>query len=38
MGYRSCFYRTVPLGAPPRPDLALAVDPAMPRPGAAHGH
>jgi phosphoribosyl-AMP cyclohydrolase len=38
MGYRSCFYRTVPLGAAPRPDLALTVDPSMPRPGAAHGH
>jgi phosphoribosyl-AMP cyclohydrolase len=38
MGYRSCFYRTVPLGAAPLPDLALAVDPAMPRPGVARGH
>lgn len=38
MGYRSCFYRTVPLGAPPTPDLALTVDPAMPRPGAARRH
>jgi phosphoribosyl-AMP cyclohydrolase len=37
-GYRSCFYRTVPLGAEPGPDLALAPDPAMPRPGVAHGH
>jgi phosphoribosyl-AMP cyclohydrolase len=38
MGYRSCFYRTVPLGAAPTPGLALALDPAMPRPGDAHGH
>lgn len=38
MGYRSCFYRTVPLGAEPGPDLALAPDPAMPRPGVAHGN
>jgi phosphoribosyl-AMP cyclohydrolase len=38
MGYRSCFYRAVPLGAGPTPDLALTVDPAMPRPGVARGH
>ncbi|MBN9010087.1 MAG: phosphoribosyl-AMP cyclohydrolase [Rhizobiales bacterium] len=37
-GYRSCFYRTVPVGAAPTPGLALSFDPAMPRPGAAHGH
>lgn len=37
-GYRSCFYRTVPVGAPPTPDLALSFDAAMPRPGDAHGH
>ncbi len=30
-GYRSCFYRTVPLGAEPTPDLALDFDAAMPR-------
>jgi phosphoribosyl-AMP cyclohydrolase len=30
-GYRSCFYRTVPLGAEPTPDLTLAFDSAMPR-------
>jgi len=30
-GYRSCFYRTVPLGTAPTPDLALAQDRAMPR-------
>ncbi len=30
-GYRSCFYRTVPLGAEPTPDLALGLDAAMPR-------
>lgn len=30
-GYRSCFYRTVPLGAEPTPDLALAFDGAMRR-------
>lgn len=30
-GYRSCFYRTVPLGAAPTPDLALAFDRAMKR-------
>jgi phosphoribosyl-AMP cyclohydrolase len=30
-GYRSCFYRTVPLGAEPTPDLALGFDPAMRR-------
>lgn len=30
-GYRSCFYRTVPVGAAPSPDLALAFDQAMPR-------
>ena len=37
-GYRSCFYRTVPVGAAPTPGLALSFDLAMPRPGAAHGH
>ncbi|MEX0852892.1 MAG: phosphoribosyl-AMP cyclohydrolase [Bauldia sp.] len=30
-GYRSCFYRTVPIGAAPTPGLALVFDEAMPR-------
>jgi len=30
-GYRSCFYRSVPVGAAPMPDLALAFDEDMPR-------
>jgi phosphoribosyl-AMP cyclohydrolase len=30
-GYRSCFYRSVPLGAAPTPDLALVFDETMPR-------
>ncbi|MCB1489087.1 MAG: phosphoribosyl-AMP cyclohydrolase [Bauldia sp.] len=30
-GYRSCFYRSVPKGAPPTPDLALSFDTAMRR-------
>ncbi|MBN9023434.1 MAG: phosphoribosyl-AMP cyclohydrolase [Rhizobiales bacterium] len=30
-GYRSCFYRTVPIGAEPTPELALGFDAAMPR-------
>ena len=30
-GYRSCFYRSVPLGAPPDPNLALRFDTAMRR-------
>jgi phosphoribosyl-AMP cyclohydrolase len=30
-GYRSCFYRTVPVGRPVTPDLRLAIDQAMPR-------
>ena len=30
-GFRSCFYRTVPLGTEPTPDLALGFDPAMRR-------
>ena len=30
-GYRSCFYRTVPLGGEPTMDLALGFDPAMRR-------
>jgi phosphoribosyl-AMP cyclohydrolase len=30
-GYRSCFYRSVPLGSAPSPELALAFDRAMPR-------
>lgn len=30
-GYRSCFYRTVPLGAEPTPELALGFDAAMRR-------
>jgi phosphoribosyl-AMP cyclohydrolase len=29
-GYRSCFYRSVPLGAAPTPELALTFDTAMP--------
>ena len=32
-GYRSCFYRTVPLGALPTAGLALAFDGEMPRVG-----
>lgn len=35
-GYRSCFYRIVPTGAGPTPQLALAFDATMPR--KAHGH
>jgi phosphoribosyl-AMP cyclohydrolase len=30
-GYRSCFYRSVPTGKTPSPDLALVFDKAMPR-------
>jgi phosphoribosyl-AMP cyclohydrolase len=30
-GYRSCFYRTVPVGAAATPDLKLGFDPAMRR-------
>jgi phosphoribosyl-AMP cyclohydrolase len=30
-GFRSCFYRTVPIGAEPTPNLALELDPSMPR-------
>ena len=30
-GYRSCFYRSVPTGKAPSPDLALVFDKAMPR-------
>ena len=30
-GYRSCFYRSVPTGAPPAPDLALSFDASMRR-------
>jgi len=30
-GYRSCFYRTVPIGAAPTADLTLAFDRAMKR-------
>ena len=30
-GYRSCFYRSVPLGAPPSPATTLAFDRAMKR-------
>jgi phosphoribosyl-AMP cyclohydrolase len=30
-GYRSCFYRSVPLGKAPTPDLALVLDMTMPR-------
>ncbi len=30
-GYRSCFYRSVPLGTLPTQELALAFDTAMPR-------
>ena len=30
-GYRSCFYRSIPTGKAPWPDLALAFDEAMPR-------
>jgi phosphoribosyl-AMP cyclohydrolase len=30
-GYRSCFYRSVPLGTAPGPELALALDTTMPR-------
>ena len=29
-GHRSCFYRSVPVGRAPDPDLALVVDTAMP--------
>jgi phosphoribosyl-AMP cyclohydrolase len=30
-GHRSCFYRLIPTGSAPTPDLALAFDAAMPR-------
>ncbi len=30
-GYRSCFYRTVPIGAEATPDLRLGLDRLMPR-------
>jgi phosphoribosyl-AMP cyclohydrolase len=36
-GYRSCFYRTVPLGTAPSPDLAMSFDRAMKR-VAPHPH
>jgi phosphoribosyl-AMP cyclohydrolase len=36
-GYRSCFYRSVPLGVTPTRDLALAFDGAMKR-VPPHGH
>jgi phosphoribosyl-AMP cyclohydrolase len=29
-GYRSCFYRAVPLGSTPTPDMKLSFDAAMP--------
>ena len=32
-GYRSCFYRVVPTGRPPSPEMTLAFDRAMPRGG-----
>jgi phosphoribosyl-AMP cyclohydrolase len=32
-GYRSCFYRSIPTGKAPSPDLALVFDTAMPRKG-----
>jgi phosphoribosyl-AMP cyclohydrolase len=31
LGYRSCFFRQVPLGTAPTPALALSFDKAMPR-------
>jgi phosphoribosyl-AMP cyclohydrolase len=38
-GYRSCFYRTVPLGAAPTRELALGFDRAMKRvPPKGHDH
>ncbi len=37
-GYRSCFYRTVPLGTEPAPDLVLSFDAAMPRKTAKDPH
>lgn len=37
-GYRSCFYRSVPLGSEPSPDLALDFDGAMPRVGRTGSH
>ena len=36
-GYRSCFYRSVPLGAEPSPNLAMSFDGAMKR-VAPHSH
>jgi phosphoribosyl-AMP cyclohydrolase len=30
-GYRSCFYRSVPLGSVPSPETRLSFDDAMPR-------
>ena len=30
-GYRSCFYRSVPLGSEPSPETRLSFDDAMPR-------
>src|SRR5690606_20276145 len=37
LGYRSCFYRSVPLGEAPTPSLTLVFDEAMPRkPRPAH--
>ncbi|HVZ14335.1 MAG TPA: phosphoribosyl-AMP cyclohydrolase [Bauldia sp.] len=34
-GYRSCFYRSIPTGKAPSPDLALVFDGTMPKKG--HG-
>lgn len=36
-GYRSCFYRSVPLGKEPDASLALSFDPTMPRVVHDHG-
>ena len=33
-GYRSCFYRSIPTGKAPSPDLALIFDTSMPRKGS----
>jgi phosphoribosyl-AMP cyclohydrolase len=30
-GYRSCFYRSIPTGSAPTPDLALVFDKTMPK-------
>jgi phosphoribosyl-AMP cyclohydrolase len=37
-GFRSCFYRTVPLGSEPGKDLALDIDKAMPRANVPSGN